>query len=109
MTSPIAVFTVLPSSSLIGVVSVFGSSFAVQPGTGWVSTTAIGFVVRSKKSWIFVVDAVSLSVGTRNVTTVKPPCGADDGLMVTWANAAPARPKAPNGRAENERAGSPYP
>src|SRR4051794_38951629 len=78
----------LPSSSVTGGVSGAFSVVSVHPGTGLTLRVAIGVAVGS---WTLsdTVEAVSLSVGTRKVTSPKPPGVASDELTVTWADAVP--------------------
>jgi hypothetical protein len=59
--------TVSPSLVLIGVASLLVSVVAVHPGTGMIDTEAIGLSAGRLTSSL-VVEAVSLSVGTRNAT-----------------------------------------
>src|SRR5689334_5373943 len=81
----------LPSSSVSGVSSFFVATVTVQPGTGMVATEATGWS-GSRNMSSLVVDAVSLSVGTRNAIRVYPPWVACVGSIVTWACAAAAKP-----------------
>src|SRR5438045_5350840 len=81
-----------PSSVFTGVLSLVVPTAAVQPGIGIVDTDAIGLSVGIATS-SFVVEAVSLSVGTRKAIRAKLP-GPTGSLAftVTWALAAEAKP-----------------
>lgn len=64
--------TTLPSSSFCGEGRFFLDTVAVQPGLGCVATDKIG-VLSGRVTDNSVVEAVSDSVGTRNVSTPEPP------------------------------------
>src|SRR4051794_34528130 len=88
VTSETASVTVLPSSSVSGGLIAVGVLVAVQPGTGLMLTKANGVSVGSCTR-TDVVFAVSLSLGTENVISPKPPGAAFGELTVTWADAVP--------------------
>src|SRR5215207_6428971 len=83
--SVIASLIVAPSASTGGVSSPV-VVVAVQPGTGLMLMKARGV---SLGSWTRseIVDAVSLSVGTRRVSSPNPPAAASDELTETCADA----------------------
>jgi len=79
-----------PSSVLIGLASLTVFCVCVHPGIGRTSTPAIGVSV-GNCTCRPVVEAVSLSVGTRNVITAsEPPLVAPGALIVTCADAGAA-------------------
>src|SRR5205823_3666038 len=67
------------------------STETVQPATGVVATEGTGLSVGNATSTL-VVEAVSLSVGTRNAIRASPPGCAGPPWMVTWALAADPKP-----------------
>src|SRR5438034_8945190 len=80
-----------PSSALIGVASLVVWADTDQPAIGVVATEGTGLSVGNATS-SFVVDAVSLSVGTRKAIRASPPACAGPPSIVTWALAAGAKP-----------------
>ena len=68
----------------MGSSSVRVSMFAVQPGTGFTDTLAIGASSGMLTSTL-VVFVSSVSFGTRNEIFVKLPFGASSGFTDTWA------------------------
>jgi hypothetical protein len=78
---------VAPSASTGGF-SVLVVVVAVQPGTGLTLTNASGVSVGDCTRRL-VVEAVSLSVGTRKVTSPNPPGAASGELTETCAEATP--------------------
>src|SRR4051812_23013282 len=86
LTSVTASVTWLPSSSVTGGSSFSVVSFTVQPGTGFTLTKASGLSAGSCTR-SDTVEAVSLSVGTRKVSSPKPPGAASVELTGTWAGA----------------------
>src|SRR4051794_14814281 len=103
----------LPSSSVIGGSPGAVVVVAVHPGTGLTLTKASGVSVGSC-TFSPTVAAVSLSDGTRKVSSPKPPGAASVDPTVTWAEAAPV-PRARTAttvasrpsRARNRRTGTP--
>src|SRR5215472_8925807 len=78
-----------PSSVVTGWASRSVLVVKLHPGCGRTSTDANGVSV-GNCSLNPVVLAVSLSVGTWNVSTASPPCVASGELTVTWAYAGAA-------------------
>ena len=97
------------SDSVVPCEVIGSSSFAfftstVQPGLGWALTNANG-VSSGSVTRIFVVEAVSDSVGTRKTTLPNPPAAASGLETVTWAAAGLAvRTKAVRRSAAHSRA-----
>ena len=80
----------MPSSVVIGLVSVALTELTFQPDPASGFTSTIGC---ASGNWIRspVTAAVADSLGTRNVRMASSvPCGSHDGLTVTWAAARPA-------------------
>ena len=78
-----------PSSLATGLASFVFSTATVHPVIGWVLTDAIGYLVGIRTSSLTVLAAFS-SLGTLKLSTSKPPFGALDGVMLTWAPAGSA-------------------